>query len=132
MCGYRPQIQGRFDSLVVVAYCNKIIRLIYYYSVHYFDQNMCTSDRDMSCGSTALGIFIRDNTLVAFNVGDCHAVLSSNGVAVSEMNSIDFVKQCSNALVLNYQSDLSNAHKPGRPDEYERIQRANAWVTEER
>lgn len=65
---------------------------------------------NVSCGTTALGVFIRSNTLFAFNIGDCQAILSQDG-AVRE---------------------LSKAHKAGRPDELERIQRANGWITEEK
>ena len=36
---------------------------------------------------------------MVFNIGDCHAVLSTNGVA----------------------ADMSDAHKPNRPDEAARI-----------
>jgi serine/threonine protein phosphatase PrpC len=35
------------------------------------------------CGTTALGAFIRGHQLLVFNIGDCQAVLCSNGVAVS-------------------------------------------------
>jgi serine/threonine protein phosphatase PrpC len=35
------------------------------------------------CGTTALGAFVRGSQLIVFNIGDCQAVLSTNGVAVS-------------------------------------------------
>jgi hypothetical protein len=47
---------------------------------------------------------------VVFNIGDSVAVLSSKGNAI----------------------ELSDSHKPGRPDESERIRMANGWITEER
>ena len=50
-------------------------------------------------GTTALGAIIRGTQLIVFNIGDCHAVLSTNGVA----------------------ADMSDAHKPNRPDEAARI-----------
>lgn len=43
-------------------------------------------------GTTALGAILRGDELVVFNIGDCHAVLSCNGVAL----------------------DVSDAHKPNR------------------
>ena len=43
-------------------------------------------------GTTALGTILRGNELVVFNIGDCHAVLCCNGVAL----------------------DVSDAHKPNR------------------
>jgi serine/threonine protein phosphatase PrpC len=70
--------------------------------------NIC-KEKDRSYGTTALGVFIRDQQLTAFNVGDSHAVMSSSGVAV----------------------DLSSAHKPSRSDEHMRIVRAKGWITEE-
>jgi Protein phosphatase 2C len=49
-------------------------------------------ERKQYSGTTALGAIVRGSELVVFNIGDCHAVLSSNGVAV----------------------DMSNPHKPNR------------------
>jgi len=58
-----------------------------------------------------VGAFLRGSRLVVFNIGDCMAVLcSGDGVAV----------------------ELSDAHKPGRPDEADRIAKALGWVTEEK
>ena len=70
---------------------------------------LCKEKR-MYCGTTALGAFIVNNKITVFNLGDCHAVICSNGVAL----------------------DMSIAHKPGRPDESERIIAANGWITEEK
>lgn len=67
-------------------------------------------ESNLYCGTTALGAFIRDKRLVVFNIGDCHAVLCSHGLAVN----------------------MSDAHKPGRADEEARILQARGWVTEER
>jgi serine/threonine protein phosphatase PrpC len=64
----------------------------------------------INCGTTALGAFIRGSSLLVFNIGDCHAVISSGGKP----------------------RNLSEAHKPNRTDERERITRAGGWVTEER
>lgn len=44
-----------------------------------------------------------------YNIGDCQAVLCCGGEPIS----------------------LNIPHSPGRPDEKERIEKANAWVTEE-
>lgn len=76
------------------------------------DKEFLTTCREkrLYCGTTALGVFIVDNKITVFNIGDCHAVISSNGAAV----------------------DMSNAHKPGRPDESQRIIEANGWITEEK
>jgi Protein phosphatase 2C len=49
-------------------------------------------ERKQYSGTTALGAIVRGSELVVFNIGDCHAVLSCNGVAV----------------------DMSNPHKPNR------------------
>ena len=67
-------------------------------------------EKRIFCGTTALGAFVRGDQLTVFNIGDCQAVLCSNGVAVP----------------------MSNAHQPGRPDESERIFKAGGWITEER
>ncbi|KAJ1402316.1 phosphatase 2C-like domain-containing protein [Ochromonadaceae sp. CCMP2298] len=69
----------------------------------------CDRERFYS-GTTALGAFITGSELLVFNIGDCQAVLCRAGEAL----------------------DLSEAHKPGRRDEAERIRRAGGWVTEER
>jgi serine/threonine protein phosphatase PrpC len=63
------------------------------------------------CGTTAIGAFVRDTTLTVFNIGDCHAVLGLLGGGAE---------------------DMSRAHKPGRPDEAERIAAAKGWITEEK
>lgn len=70
---------------------------------------LCKEKR-LYCGTTALGAFIVNSKMTVFNIGDCHAVISSNGLAV----------------------DMSIAHKPGRPDESQRIIAANGWITEEK
>jgi Ni/Co efflux regulator RcnB len=49
-------------------------------------------ERKQYSGTTALGAIVRGSELVVFNIGDCHAVLSCNGVAV----------------------DMSVPHKPNR------------------
>ena len=72
---------------------------------------LCASKK-MNCGTTALGVFIRDHELTVYNIGDCSAVLAS-----------------SDGSVLS----LSDSHKPHpqRRDERERILAANGWITEE-
>ncbi|RYH15748.1 hypothetical protein EON65_31250 [archaeon] len=72
-------------------------------------QEICKR-RSQYCGTTAVGVFIINGHLVSFNIGDSMAVLC-RGNAAHEMNE---------------------AHKPGRKDETERIQRANGWITEEK
>lgn len=69
---------------------------------------LCRQQR-WACGTTALGSIVRDGKLVVFNIGDCQAVLCSNGVA----------------------RNVCLAHKPGRDDERERVMKANGWITEE-
>ena len=72
---------------------------------------LCASKK-MNCGTTALGVFIRDNELTVYNIGDCSAVLAaSDGTILS----------------------LSDSHKPHpqRGDERARILAANGWITEE-
>lgn len=49
-------------------------------------------ERKQYSGTTALGAIVRGSELVVFNIGDCHAVLSCNGVAI----------------------DMSDPHKPNR------------------
>ena len=61
-------------------------------------------------GTTALGAIVRGNELTVFNIGDCHAVLCCNGIA----------------------HDMSDPHKPNRPDEAARILAAKGWITEEK
>ena len=61
-------------------------------------------------GTTALGAIVRGNELTVFNIGDCHAVLCCNGAAL----------------------DMSDPHKPNRPDEAARILAAKGWITEEK
>jgi serine/threonine protein phosphatase PrpC len=58
-----------------------------------------------------LGAFITGgNRLTVFSIGDSMAVLSSQGKAIV----------------------ISDAHKPDRLDEQQRIKRANGWITEEK
>ena len=51
------------------------------------DQELCAEanaapdDRKLDCGTTALAVLIHDCTLMAFNLGDCRAVLSRSGTA---------------------------------------------------
>jgi serine/threonine protein phosphatase PrpC len=61
-------------------------------------------------GTTALGVFIRNSKLTVFNIGDCQAVMCTDGIAI----------------------DMNTTHKPGRPDESERIIQAGGWITEEK
>ena len=65
---------------------------------------------ERNCGTTALGVFIRNSELVVYNIGDCHAVLCRNGNVIS----------------------LNDAHKPNRADERVRIEAAGGWITEEK
>lgn len=67
-------------------------------------------DKKIQGGTTALGAFIRGSMLLVYNVGDCQAFLCSNGIA-----------RC-----------MSEIQKPSRPDETERVIRANGWITEEK
>lgn len=67
-------------------------------------------EKKQYCGTTALGAWMRGSVLTVFNIGDCQAVLSSNGAATL----------------------MSIAHQPGRPDESERITKAGGWITEEK
>lgn len=62
------------------------------------------------CGTTALGIFVNKTELIAFNIGDCHAVISNNGLV----------------------EEVIEAHKPGRLDESARIHQAKGWISEEK
>jgi hypothetical protein len=71
--------------------------------------NLCVRLRKGS-GTTALGAILQGSRLTVFNIGDSMAVLCSSGMAV----------------------EMSNSHKPGRPDEAERINNANGWITEEK
>ena len=82
-------------------------------------ESCVTTDRDFLAesrekkqysGTTALGAIVRGNELTVFNIGDCHAVLCCDGVAV----------------------DMSDPHKPNRPDEAARILAAKGWITEEK
>ena len=57
-----------------------------------------------------MGVFIINGNMVSFNIGDSMAVLCRGNAAC----------------------EMSEAHKPGRKDETERIQRANGWITEEK
>ena len=67
-------------------------------------------DRKQYSGTTALGAIVKGNELTVFNIGDCHAVLCCNGIA----------------------HDMSDPHKPNRPDEAARILAAKGWITEEK
>uniref|UniRef100_A0A7S2REK4 PPM-type phosphatase domain-containing protein n=1 Tax=Rhizochromulina marina TaxID=1034831 RepID=A0A7S2REK4_9STRA len=69
-------------------------------------------DRNLYCGTTAIVMLLLDGGRRMFvsNVGDSAAVLCRGGQAV----------------------ELSQSHKPDRPDEKERIAAANGWITEER
>jgi len=70
---------------------------------------ICAQEQ-LYCGTTALMCLLRGNKLLVANIGDCAAVLCRERKAVA----------------------MSEAHSPGRPDETQRIERANGWVTMER
>ena len=64
----------------------------------------------MCVGTTALGVYIRDNKWYIFNIGDCQALLSRGQMPVQ----------------------LAEGHKPGVAGELKRIKEANGWITEEK
>ena len=70
----------------------------------------CKEVKDYS-GTTAIGAFIRDTELTVFGIGDSQAVIGRKGDEAFSMNT---------------------PHKPGRPDESDRITQAGGWVTEEK
>jgi len=72
--------------------------------------DLCAAKR-IYCGTTCLGMFLRNNQLIVFNIGDCLAVMGLRNGTVKE---------------------LSDPHKPGRPDEEARIKAAKGWITEEK
>lgn len=76
------------------------------------DQDFVENCRKNNCypGTTALGAFIRNTKLTVFNIGDCQAVICTDGIAI----------------------DMNITHKPGRADETERIINAGGWITEEK
>ena len=53
------------------------------------------------CGTTALGAFVIGSQLTVFSIGDCQAVLSSRGLAVShtEKTELSCSVQCKCVLV---------------------------------
>lgn len=71
--------------------------------------DICKDTRKYA-GTTATGAFIVGSKLTVFNIGDCQAVLSSNG---------------SPRILLQ-------PHKPNREDERSRIGAAGGWITEEK
>jgi serine/threonine protein phosphatase PrpC len=75
-----------------------------------FLQRCRTVESPLYCGTTAIGAFIRGETLTVFNVGDCRAVLCRDGKAV----------------------DMSTPHNPNRAEEAARVLRANGWIDVER
>lgn len=62
------------------------------------------------CGTTAVGAIVVGSELTVFNIGDSQAILCSNGQPI----------------------EMTDSHKPNRPDEAERIKLANGWITEEK
>ena len=71
--------------------------------------DICAKEQ-LYCGTTALMCLLRGRALLIANIGDCAAVLCRGRKAVQ----------------------MSYAHSPGRPDETQRIQEANGWVTTEK
>jgi len=72
--------------------------------------DLCAAKR-IYCGTTCLGMFLCNNQMVFFNIGDCLAVKGLRDGTAKE---------------------LTNPHKPGRADEEARIKAANGWITEEK
>lgn len=71
-------------------------------------------EKNIASGTTALGVFIQQNKLILFNIGDCEAVLSCESKLPNECVA------------------LNSRHSPGREDERQRVRDANGWITEEK
>lgn len=58
------------------------IYVIYCFFIHYLFQAHSLEHKQKS-GTTALGAFIHAGKLTVYNIGDCRAILSQSGTAVS-------------------------------------------------
>jgi serine/threonine protein phosphatase PrpC len=105
--------------------------------------NLCTEDgRDWESGATAMVALVVDEHLVLANLGDCRAILSrsfdeSNAATLKLHDEDGWTKldleageEVPMAFSCFYR-EVSHVHSPSRPDERERIQKANGWVTTE-
>ncbi len=58
------------------------IFFVYFIFLFLFSQTECDGKK-LYCGTTALGAFVLGSQLTVFSIGDCQAVLCTNGKAVS-------------------------------------------------
>ena len=121
---------------------------------------MCVEDgRDWESGSTAIVAAIVDEELVVSSLGDCRAVvcrsvapqsgqkfedsLHEDGwtqLEVEEDLDTQWIRATSsptadddvNTLHDWYWKEVADVHDPSRPDEKQRIERANGWITTEK
>ena len=107
---------------------------------HEFCVFSTTDGRDWYAGSTAIIVLVLDGHLAVASVGDAGGVFSSatnnvdraimRGWSVLEQQDLDLNKLGGSTKGIIYK-EVSESHCPSSPEERERIQAANGWITHE-
>jgi serine/threonine protein phosphatase PrpC len=103
---------------------------------------LCTEDgRDWESGATALIALVVHEHLVLANVGDCRGVLCRSTDAADVMalelhskdgwSKLEHSEEAAHVLFSCFFREVTNIHTPSRPDEHDRIRKANGWITME-
>jgi len=123
---------------------HEILRKILLEAVTKLDHEFCvfsTEDgRDWYAGSTAIIVLVLDEHVAVAGVGDAGGVFSSatnhvdraimKGWSVLEQHDFDLNKLGGSRRGVIYK-EVSESHCPSSPEERERIQAANGWITHE-
>ena len=126
------------------ANLHEILRKILLEAVTKLDHEFCvfsTEDgRDWYAGSTAIIVLVLDEHVAVAGVGDAGGVFSSatnhvdraimKGWSVLEQHDFDLNKLGGSRRGVIYK-EVSESHCPSSPEERERIQAANGWITHE-
>jgi serine/threonine protein phosphatase PrpC len=97
---------------------------------------LCTEDgRDWESGATALIALVAHEHLVLGHVGDCRGVMCRSMDADDDMkdgwSKLEHTDEAANVTFSCFFREVNAIHSPSRPDEHERIRKANGWITVE-
>lgn len=102
--------------------------------------NLCSEDgRDWYSGATAIVALVAHERLVIANLGDCRGLLcrsleKSDAVSLElhgddGWTQLDLHPEEESETFTCFFREVNEIHSPSRPDERERIERANGWIT---
>jgi serine/threonine protein phosphatase PrpC len=97
---------------------------------------LCIEDgRDWESGATALIAIVTHEHLVLANVGDCRGVMCRSMDADDDIkdgwSKLEHTEEATNDAFGCFFREVNAVHSPSRPDEHERILKANGWITVE-